>query len=83
MRRRDQAQARNPHRRNRVLRLVERIVLGVGMSLMAFVIERRLIKAIRSGGLSTKPPREPEGETVGLAAAPEDSGAQSGTSGGA
>jgi hypothetical protein len=50
---------------------VERIVLGIGMSVVAFIIERRLIKAIKSGGLSTKPAREPEGGTAGLGAAPE------------
>jgi len=33
----------------------ERAVLGVGMSVVAFFIERRLIKAIKKGGVSAAP----------------------------
>ncbi|MDP9341606.1 MAG: hypothetical protein M3Q23_05775 [Actinomycetota bacterium] len=48
--------------RRRVLRVVERAILGVGMTVAAFVVERRLLKALRQGG--TKRPRpigEPDG----------------------
>jgi len=53
-----------------VVRLLERIILGAGMSLVAFFVERRLIKAIKSGSLSTKPAREPSAGEAALTAEP-------------
>jgi hypothetical protein len=47
-------------RRGRVFVWFERVSLGVGMSVMAFFIERRLISAIKKGGMKTRPPEEPE-----------------------
>ena len=38
-------------RRGRVFRAFERVVLGIGMSVVAFVIEKRLIKAIKKGNV--------------------------------
>jgi hypothetical protein len=37
-------------RHGRVFRAFERFVLSIGMSLIAVVIERRLLKALRTGG---------------------------------
>ncbi len=42
-------------RRNRVFLWFERTVLGIGMTLVAFVIERRLIKAIKKGSVEPAP----------------------------
>jgi hypothetical protein len=62
---------RRPHgrkRRGRLFIAFERAVLGAGMSVVAFVIERRLIKAIRKGGVTAaartaaEPGEELEGE---------------------
>jgi hypothetical protein len=36
---------------------VERWVLGIGMTMAAWIIERRLLKAIRAGG--SRPPADP------------------------
>jgi hypothetical protein len=36
---------------------MERWVLGIGMTMAAWVIERRLLKAIRTGG--ARPPADP------------------------
>ena len=36
--------------RRRLLRVVERAILGAGMTVAAFVVERRLLKALRKGG---------------------------------
>jgi hypothetical protein len=41
--------------RRRAFVWFERTVLGIGMSVMALVIERRLIKAIKAGALETRP----------------------------
>jgi hypothetical protein len=38
--------------------LFERIVLGAGMSVVAFFIERRLIKAIKKGDVEGRPAPE-------------------------
>jgi hypothetical protein len=44
----------------------ERAVLGVGMSAVAFFIERRLIKAIKKGGITAAPRTAAEpGEELG------------------
>jgi hypothetical protein len=56
-----------------VFRGFERMVLGLGMSLVAFVIERRLIKAIKKGAVEPAPriAVDPEsGGSVHLAAPP-------------
>jgi hypothetical protein len=45
-------------RRRRVRRFFERAILGGVMSVIAFVIERRLLKTIKQGG--TKKPIEEE-----------------------
>jgi hypothetical protein len=47
--------ARQRKRRGRLFLAFERAVLGAGMSMVAFFIERRLIKAIRKGGVSAAP----------------------------
>jgi hypothetical protein len=39
-------------RRGRMFIAFERVVLGAGMSVVAFFIERRLIKAIKKGGVT-------------------------------
>jgi hypothetical protein len=47
----------------------ERAVLGVGMSAVAFFIERRLIKAIKKGGITAAPRTAAEpGEELGAGA---------------
>jgi hypothetical protein len=38
-------------------RRLERWVLGIGMTMAAWIIERRLLKAIREGG--SRPPADP------------------------
>ena len=48
-----------PHRRRRVLRVVERAILGAGMTVAAFVVERKLLKALRAGG-TLRPQAIPE-----------------------
>ena len=56
-----------------MFRAFERAVLGVGMSLVAYVIERRLIKAIKKGAVEPAPriAVDPEGGgSVHLAAPP-------------
>jgi hypothetical protein len=60
-------------KRGIVFRAVERVVLGLGMSVMAFIIERRLIKAIKKGAVEPAPriAVDPEsGGSVHLAAPP-------------
>jgi hypothetical protein len=47
-------------RRRRVARWIERAVLGSVMSVIAFVIERRVLKAIREKGESPPEPRSGE-----------------------
>ncbi len=42
-------------RRTRVYRVFERVVLSIGMGVAASVIERRLMKAIRTGGVKPAP----------------------------
>jgi hypothetical protein len=76
--------------RSRAFRAFERLVLGMGMSVVVFVAERKLLKALRKGRvepaprtaaergetLGEGPPREPrEGE---LATAPHQVGDQPG-----
>jgi hypothetical protein len=46
-------------RRSRLYRWFERAILGAGMTLIAFVIERRLLKAIKQDKrYGDEPPRE-------------------------
>ena len=56
----------------RGVRRVERWVLGIGMTMAAWVIERRLLKAIREGG--ARPPAEPARTSgrLSVARAPSD-----------
>jgi hypothetical protein len=42
-------------RRGVVFRAFERFVLSIGMSLIAAVIERRLLKALKTGGFKAAP----------------------------
>ena len=37
-----------------MLRAVERSILGMGMTVVAFVVERRLLKALRQGGTARR-----------------------------
>jgi hypothetical protein len=50
-------QGRSTHRkrRGRLFLAFERAVLGFGMSVVAYFIERRLIKAIKKGGVTAAP----------------------------
>lgn len=54
-------------RGSRVYRAFERGLLSVGMGVVAFFIERRLIKAIRSGGVKAAPRTLAEREEFGQA----------------
>lgn len=65
--------------RSRAFKGFERFVLGVGMSLVAFVIERRLLKALKHGGMKPAPwtaEKAAEAEPDGLAATPQEIGYQ-------
>jgi hypothetical protein len=42
-------------RHGRLFRVFERVVLGIGMSMAAFFIEKRLIKAIKKGDVDAAP----------------------------
>jgi hypothetical protein len=53
------ASRRAPKRRGRLFVAFERLVLGAGMTVVAFFIERRLIKAIKKGSV------EPAARTAG------------------
>jgi len=44
-----------PRRPNRAFVAFERLVLGFGMSVVAFFIERRLMKAIKKGAVEPAP----------------------------
>jgi hypothetical protein len=49
--------------RGPLFRAFERFVLGIGMTLVAFVVERRLLKAIKQGGRKAlKAPVTADGE---------------------
>jgi hypothetical protein len=45
----------DPKRRSRLFRAFERAVLGFGMTIVAFFIERRLIKAMKKGHVEAAP----------------------------
>lgn len=51
-------------RRGRLFIAFERALLGFGMSAVAFFVERRLIKAIKSGGVTAAPRTAAEREEV-------------------
>jgi hypothetical protein len=44
--------------KRRVLRVVERAVLGAIMSAVAFVVERQLLRALKKGGRKPEPARQ-------------------------
>ena len=50
-----------PVRGRRFARRFERWLLGLFMSLAAFVIERRLLKAIKKGSVKASKPAQPAG----------------------
>lgn len=54
-RRGKQRRAPRRKRRGRLFVSFEQAVLGFGMSIVAFFIERRLIKAIKKGGVKAAP----------------------------
>ena len=45
-------------RRSPLFRVLERVILSIGMTIVAFFVERQLIKAIEKGGM--KAPRTAE-----------------------
>jgi len=49
-------------KRSRLFVAFERVVLGAGMSLVAFFIERRLLKALKRGSVEPAPRTAGEGE---------------------
>ena len=51
-----------PRKRSRAFVAFERLVLGAGMTVVAFFIERRLIKAIKKGSVEPAPRTAGEGE---------------------
>jgi hypothetical protein len=62
---------RNAKRRNRVHIFFERVSLSIGMSLMVIVIERRLLRALKSGKAVAAPRtaaggEEPPSETAAV-----------------
>ena len=60
------------------MRFIERVVLGAGMSLMAFVLERRVLKALKRGEVRPAPRTAEDAEEVSegpeLTATPEEIG---------
>jgi hypothetical protein len=58
-------------RRGRWFVAFERAVLGVGMTMVAYLIERRLIKAIKKGGVKPAPRTAAESEEA-LAGGPAE-----------
>ena len=56
--------------RGRVFRWFERTLLGFGMTVVAFVVERRLLKAIKHGGVKAAP--RTAGEFAGDETEPEE-----------
>jgi hypothetical protein len=51
--------------RGRAFRWFERVVLSVAMSAVAFVAERRILKALRQGTVKPAPRTAAEGEALG------------------
>ena len=56
--------------RGRAFRWFERLVLSAGMSAVAFVVERRILKALKTGSVKPAPrtaaDTEPMGESFGV-----------------
>jgi hypothetical protein len=72
-----------PKKRSRLFVGFERLVLGAGMTAIAFFIERRLIKAIKKGSVepAARTAGEPEPREPGqghLSATPQQVGDQAG-----
>jgi hypothetical protein len=68
-----------PKRSGPLIRAFERVVLGIGMSIVVFVVERRLLKALQKGRVAPAPRTAAEsGENLELATAPEQIGDQAG-----
>lgn len=68
-----------PKRSGSLIRAFERVVLGIGMSLVVFVVERQLLKALRKGRVAPAPRTAVEsGENLELATAPQQVGDQAG-----
>ena len=64
-------------RPRRAARALERFLLGLVMSFVAFVVEWRLLRAIRKGDVKEKKPTKPlsaVGDRDGLAVAPNEVG---------
>jgi len=62
--------------RGRAFRAFERVVLGIGMTVVAFVIERRLLRALKKGSVEPAPRTAAEpGEEIG---GPPPAGAREG-----
>jgi hypothetical protein len=51
--------------RSRAFRWFERVVLSAGMSAVAFVVERRILKALKQGTVKPAPRTAAEGEPLG------------------
>jgi len=61
---------------------VERAILGAGMTVVAFVVERRLLKALRQGGTTRKasiPEPGPGAQVTATAATDSPNGSESET----
>ncbi|HEX9234940.1 MAG TPA: hypothetical protein VF972_01530 [Actinomycetota bacterium] len=56
---------RSHRHRGPIFRWFERFVLSAGISAVAFVVERRLIKAIKKGDVAPAPRTAAEGEPLG------------------
>jgi hypothetical protein len=52
-------------RRGKVFRWFERVVLSAAMSAIAFVAERRILKALKQGTVKPAPRTAAEGEPLG------------------
>ncbi|HJP65814.1 MAG TPA: hypothetical protein VKA30_05855 [Actinomycetota bacterium] len=57
--------AKDGRTRGKAFRWFERTVLSAGMSAVAFIVERRLLKAIKTGGVKPAPRTAAEGEALG------------------
>ena len=57
------------HRARRMVRRAERVILGMAMSVIAFLAERIVLKAIKEGSVRTR--AEPEPSAPGLAVSPD------------
>jgi hypothetical protein len=66
-------------RRGSVVRALERVLLGAGMSVVAFVLERRVLKALRKGNVRPAPRTagvDEPGPTHDVSAIPDRAGDQ-------